>query len=206
MNKEAAEWFDKAIAPKPKWVPDASLLLHPSLPPPLHGTNPRTLKGKVWWDIKRKEAYAKYDYRCYACGVDKADSFGISNRLDAHENYFIDTETFSIELVSLSALCTKCHEFIHRNRMSALFDKGVITESECWEIMAHGNRVLVDSGLDPDDKLVIEYDERDWDKWKLIIDGKDYYSKFNNAEVWRAYYESAEQSSGKAVGKEKEKG
>lgn len=187
------EWdmpmFKPVESVEDSFKPNARILLHPSLPPALHGTAPRTVMGPKWWDIKRKEAYAKHDYHCWACGVAKEESLGISNRLDAHEEYDIDMEAKRTEMTRIVALCTVCHAFIHRNRMNNLFDQGKLTEADCWEIIAHGERTLANQGV-VEDKMSHDYDEGDWEQWRLVIDGKEIEGKFSCRKEWEEYYAS----------------
>ena len=182
-----AKFFDDALKPKETWKPDATLLLHPPLPPPLHGTNPRTIMGTKWWDVERRKAYAEHDYCCWACGVAKEDQIGRAV-LDAHEDYVFNYEAFRITLRKIVALCTTCHAFIHCNRMNLLFDKEVLAAEDCAEILRHGFRTLLNQGLEPSRLPHPVYYNGDWKKWHLTIDGKDYYSKFKGAEEWRRFY------------------
>lgn len=187
--KEIAKYFESKVESKPLWKPDAKLLLHPPLPPALHGTNPRTLMGKFWWDTERQKAYIRHDYRCWACGVHKEDQIG-RKVLDAHEDYLFDYELFRLTLREIVALCVTCHAFIHCNRMNLLFDKGTINEEDCAEILRHGFRTLVNQGLEPSRLPHPVYYDGDWNKWHLRIEGKDYYSKFKNKEEWKRFYDS----------------
>jgi len=164
---------------KTVWKPDATLLLHPSLPPALHGTNPRTLMGKKWWDGKRKKAYAEHDYCCWACGAKQ-------DRLDAHEAYIFDG--FEVRLDHIVALCVLCHSFIHVNRMNSLYDKGKIMLSECWEVETHGFNVLADAGFPRDRCVTPKYKDKDWNKWYLLINEKKFYSRFKGRDEWKLTY------------------
>ena len=93
------------------------LLLHPSIPPKLHGVNPRTIRGEEWWDATRKAAYAANNYHCEACGVHQLDA-EYKQVLEAHECYEYDVSTYTAKMVSVVALCLSCHQFIHWGRLS----------------------------------------------------------------------------------------
>ena len=189
MNKVLDDWsvsFKEEKVNTSSFKPDGNILLHPSLPPALHGTCPRTVMGRKWWDVKRKEAYAKHDYKCYACGVEKAESLGIANRLDAHEEYEIRMEDKRTKLTGIVALCTICHSFIHRNRMNNLYDQGKMTEFDCWEILSHGQRTLDNQGI-VEEKTVNDYGGGDWEEWRLIIDGKEIEGQFSCRKEWEEY-------------------
>ena len=59
--------------------------------------------------------------------------------------------------------------------------------AEFNEIMAHGTKILADAGLKPW-KPAHKRIQQDWSKWHIIIDGKKYYSKFENFYDWQAFY------------------
>ena len=87
------------------------ILAHPHIPKPMHGLSPRTIMGNEWWDVTRKEVYAKYDYHCIACGVPKAEAIA-HHWLEAHEFWHIDYRTGVCEISSIEPLCHYCHNFI----------------------------------------------------------------------------------------------
>lgn len=167
--------------------PDASILLHPPIPTPLHGTNPRTVMGTKWWNEQRRRAYEENNFVCSACGVHKEDSLG-REVLEAHEYYHYDYVKYKLTLAKIVALCPACHAYIHVNRMNRLFDKGELTEFDCWEITAHGERTLHNQGYIDLRVDYPSYCDDDWDKWHIVIDGKVYYSRFKNRDEWKEYY------------------
>jgi len=161
--------------PKPR----PELLLHPNIPKSLHGVNPRTIKGRAWWDIERRKAYAKMGGVCWACGS--------SGRLEAHEVYNIDYTIGKVKLVEICALCHDCHSFIHNGRSQALVAKGQMTKDELNRITDKGFSILgmydIDYYVDTPDVVA------PWGDWHLELDGKCYYSKFKSIEEWAAHYE-----------------
>jgi len=72
--------------------------------------------------------------------------------------------------------------------MNILFKKKIIDEHSCWEIISHGDRVLRNQGLNPEDKEVLQWDVKDWSKWHLIINHEKFYSKFKDVGAWRRNY------------------
>ena len=190
------------------WRPE--LLSSPSIPKPLHGVNPRTILGKRWWDVQRQEAYSKHDYRCYACGVPKQNA-DFYKHLEAHEDYNIDYETGKVELREIVALCHSCHNFIHSGRLYTIYRNGEISKDKVLDILNHGfdicqrNNVkpyygsfLVRYMLDEYSEILAEQYAKndgwfpkkvaDWDKWHLVVEGKEYYSPFKDIEDWKKYW------------------
>jgi len=127
--------------------PDPAILLCPNTPRPLHEITPRSILGSQWWDIVRKEAYARHGQHCAACGVHK-DNAKAYQRLEAHELYRIDFAQGTAELIEVVALCHYCHGFIHDNRQYNILvntnGKGdrQVREDRYLEILEHGNQQL----------------------------------------------------------------
>lgn len=160
------------------------LLTHPNIPKPLHGLNPRSLLGQEWWDKQRREAAAKEDYHCWACGVRGKDA-KYHQWLEGHESYVYDYEKGVATLKEIVSLCHSCHNFIHSGRLRILLRKGSISEEKVMDILNHGRAILREYGLtpiSPPDQIA------DWSQWVLIIDGKSYSGKFKSYEEWESYY------------------
>jgi hypothetical protein len=170
------------------------LLLHPNIVKPLHGLAPRTLMPKKDWDALRREAYARNNYHCHACGVYRAYDVGrlrfddeSGETLDCHEFYKIDYEKKTVELLELVALCKNCHAYVHSGRMSSMYERGQLDEEDCYIIVNHGDSVLARVGLKkglPDDK---DYKD-EWKEWRLIYEGKEHFSKWLDYFDWYKNY------------------
>lgn len=182
--------------------PNPALLTHPNIPKPLHGRNPRSILGKDWWDIKRREAYAKHDYHCWACGVHKKDAM-YHQWLEGHESYLIDYHKGEVRLNEIVALCHSCHNFIHSGRLQILWQKDKIAHEKCVDILEHGFAILEMAELKPffgtimvwnlltGDNKPYKIDDSpmaDWGDWHLILEGVKYYSLFKNIDDWHDYY------------------
>lgn len=114
------------------------LLLHPSIPLALSGVNPRTIKGKEWWEVVRKQAYAANNYHCEACGVYQLDAI-FKQSLDAHETYTYNYEKFEARPGEVVALCRTCHWFIHFRRVRILRTRKLV--------VIRGLKILADAGV-----------------------------------------------------------
>ena len=195
--------------------PNTKLLLHPNIPTALHGVNPRSILGQKWWDVQRQIAYAKHDYHCWGCGVHKSVA-KYHQWLEAHEVYDIDYGTGRIEMTAICALCHSCHNYIHDGRMQKLFEKNQLSFQKYIDVLAHGERLIktylaqVATNYQgqswkmpfeptlpfqyafPD--LVIPELSRpvpstvEWHQWHLVVEDKEYYSRFCDAQEWSDYY------------------
>lgn len=132
----------------PEIVRGPVLLTHPQIPQPLYGLTPRSLKGSAWWDQVRQEAYKKYDFTCWACGVHKLEA-KFHKWLEAHEYYVYDFGEGKVYYVGAVALCHSCHNFIHGGRMVNMLQQGKFKLDKYYEIIAHGMRVLYRDRLLP---------------------------------------------------------
>lgn len=169
----------------PTIVKRLEILLHPNIPKPLHGLNPRTIKGQEWWDEVRKEAYYKADYCCQACGVSKWDA-AYHKWLECHELYEIDYAKGRMVFKELVALCHSCHNYIHSGRMRMLVDKGEWSEEKMNDILNRGDKLIKEAKLKrpkPPNQIA------PWGEWVLIFDGVEYPAKYKSLDEWRAAYQ-----------------
>lgn len=166
-------------------VPNPIYLTHPNIPKPLHGVNPRSIKGKDWWDRERYKAYFKHDYHCWACGIHKSKA-KYFQWLEGHEEYNIDYITGRVELKGIIALCHSCHNFIHSGRLRMRLNKGEITTEQYNDILCHGMDILRASNLiriTPNTENIAS-----WEKWHLVIEGEKYYSPYKDINDWQQHY------------------
>lgn len=163
------------------------LLLHPLIPPPLHGVTPRTIKGKKWWDEKRKEAYNKHSNKCHACDIHK-NMAKYKKYLEAHESYNIDYDNGIVRLNDIVALCHSCHNYIHSARMMTLVDCKLFSLDKANDIIQHGNRLVEQLPRNEVLKYKTPQKHCPWELWRIIIDGVGHYSRFKNEEEWSKYY------------------
>lgn len=176
--------------------PDPSILLHPNIPKPLHGVNPRSIKGQAWWDVERRKCYHAADYCCEACGVHKSQAL-FHAWLEAHEFYDIDYKKGSVTFKRLVALCHACHNYIHSGRLQVLLKKGQISCEKYSTIIQHGDALTKDikptiqpSGLAP------------WGDWHLVFDGVIYKTPYASFAAWSNKYNPRLHSYSGSIGSE----
>jgi hypothetical protein len=172
------------------------LLLHPNLPKPLHGVNPRTINGQNWWDRTRRAVYKTTEFCCLACGVHKSEAKS-RQWMEAHEVYDINYEKGQAKFIEVVPLCHFCHNFIHSGRMQALLDKGMLHHSKYIIIIQHGDRILRAAGLEKKSHLEreLEFIDRErqgkvaeWSRWRLRIGRKLYPPIFKSMKEWEEHY------------------
>ena len=71
-------------------------------------SNVRSMIAKKDWDILRKEAYRKADYKCEICG-----GVGKRHPVECHEIWEYDDNNHIQKLAGMTALCPSCHEVKH---------------------------------------------------------------------------------------------
>lgn len=172
------------ISKEPEFKPRPELLLHPNVPKPLHGMSPRELLGETWWENARHEAYARANHRCQACGIHKIDA-KYHQWLEAHETYVYDYKNGIATVSEIVALCHACHNYIHCGRLNSLLKAGKVTKAKHSDIMQHGDRLLKAAGLAlPNSPTEVA----SWSKWKIIIDGKTFPTRWKSFEHWNQHY------------------
>jgi hypothetical protein len=176
------------------------ILCHPNIPKPLHGMNPRTILGQEWWDKTRREALARTNHTCTACGVAEKDC----GWLEGHEYWDINYKTGACEVKSIEPLCHKCHNFIHSGRLAMIMGKDK-TKEEVIDILEHGFAILAQNDLKcypytlmfAENLGALTYGvkayklpkiEAKWEDYHLIIDGERYDSQFKSYEDWNRFY------------------
>lgn len=167
-------------------TPDPSILCHPNIPKPLHGINPRTIYGQIWWDTQRRKAYEAAGLCCEACGVHKYDA-KLHKWLEAHEFYEYDMRNGRLTFLKLVALCHYCHNFIHSGRLQILRDTDQITAATYSAITKHGMDLLKTAGLTARWKARHDAPETvSWMDWRMIVDGKEYGPSSSSFRAWQA--------------------
>ena len=175
----------------PAWRPDPTILLQPGLVKPLHGMNPRTIRGQQWWDGERRAAYRSTGYRCLACAVTNV-------QLEAHEQYAIDFAACRYRYERAVPLCHRCHQYIHLGRCEMLVRQGQMPAEEFVEIQQHGDTILAAAHLSKDAhlmrlcggdaRLFFPEETGTWARWHLRLDSRDYYSRFKDVDEWARHY------------------
>lgn len=183
MHKRVTDLLGKTPPTKPvQWQVNETYLLTGSIPLPMHGTNPRTILGRAWWDKTRRESYESTEFHCIACGVHK---YNATERdwLEGHEEYQIDYLMGRMQYVQTVPLCYYCHMFTHPGRLNVLLEKGSIARVKYDMIMAHGRSVLARANLRPIDEY--RGPQADWGDWRLVLFGKEYPPRYKSFDEWR---------------------
>ena len=167
----------------PSWKRRPEALLQNNPVKPLHRVVPRTILGSVWWDEIRQAAYSATDFHCIACGVPKRLA-KYHQWLEGHEVYSINYRAGRMTYVETVALCHCCHNFIHDGRLRAILDKNEIEQEKYDAIMAHGRLVLKEANLVKPPPYMGPMAR--WEKWRLVLFGKEYPPVFANYEAWLA--------------------
>lgn len=161
------------------------LLLHPNIPKPLHGMSPRVLMGDEWWDYVRHWVYNKAEYKCQCCGIGKADA-KYHKWLEAHETYEYDYKDGLATVNEIVALCHSCHNYIHSGRLEILMQNGTIPYEKYDDIIHHGDAILSAYNLrKPEPPAQIA----DWGRWRIVIAGVTYPTRFKNYQEWAREYD-----------------
>ncbi len=175
-------------------LPEPRILLHPQLPKPLHGLNPRSLLGQEWWNVTRYEAYAFYDYRCWACDTPRKRA-RYRKWLECHEWYEFDWENFRLIFQGCVALCHACHNAIHDGRMQNLMYQGRFSQQKYLDIVGRRDELLSSIGVSLLETARLREqppgveDPEVWKNWRLVMSPQHKYAPIHaNEAAWRRYY------------------
>jgi len=184
------------------------LLRHSTIPMPMFGTAPRVVMGQEWWDEVRREAYAKNNMRCWACGGE--------GPLEAHEAYRINYKVAEMTYIETTALCNDCHSFIHIGRTIGMLARGERKHSDVKRIVLKGYENLKRAKLKcpPETSLIdnrrlawpgntdwmrrvlnntenMHYLDRiylkshSWEDWRLVFNGQKYPPRYKSYEEFK---------------------
>lgn len=81
-------------------------------------TNVRSAVSTESWDIIRKDAYKRYNWKCSVCGC--------KGRMEAHEIWHYNDQNLIQKLHDIVAVCNACHMLYHLGFASI---KGKLEES-----------------------------------------------------------------------------
>lgn len=112
--------------------------------------NLRKHTSKENWDRIRKDAYAKYGYRCGICGADA--------ELNCHEIWEYDNENQIQKLKGFIALCDMCHHVKHIGLAGILASEGKLDYEKVIEHFMRVNNC--------DRATFEEHCERAFDEWR----------------------------------------
>jgi len=157
------------------------LLLHPQIPRPIQGVNPRTILGQAWWDIMRRRVYARANYHCECCGVERKQA-KFKPHLEAHEVYDIHYADATATFLYCVALCNACHSYIHKGRLLMLLKDQQITDALYNEIIDHGDAIL---DVAKPTKKLHPCVESTKDHWTIVIRNERHIA----GHKWRPDYE-----------------
>jgi len=181
-----AEKEETSRLPKSQCHP--SILLHPNIPKPMHGVNPRSILGQSWWDNERKEAEQRTRGHCLACGIHKSKA-RFRQWMEGHELYQINYTKGRMIYIKTVPLCHYCHNYIHSGRMFALLEQGKFNVSQYRAIINHGDRVLAQAKITkPPPEILDNSQVASWGDWRLVIDGVEYPPKYKTPAHWAAAF------------------
>lgn len=91
-------------------------------------SNLRSVLKPEYWDVVRRDAYARAGDRCMICGR-------AVRRLEAHERWAYDETTHTQILTDVVAVCRQCHAVIHIGRTQLM---GGEREAADWFMRVNG--------------------------------------------------------------------
>lgn len=82
-----------------------------ALPPSIHRENIRNRLGNKRWKKLTDQIRKNANYTCGNCMTNLEDDIG---RLHSHEDWLLDFDNKTAELIGIKVLCDYCHKFYHQ--------------------------------------------------------------------------------------------
>jgi hypothetical protein len=125
------------------------------------GDNLRSLMSKAAWDKVRKQAYARYGYRCGICSTE--------GRLNCHEIWEYDDKKHIQKLAGFIALCDLCHHVKHFGLANILAGEGKLNLEEVVEHFVKVNKCDRGAFESHVDQAFAKWRERSQYDWKVEL-------------------------------------
>lgn len=191
----------------------APLITMPNIPKPLHGINPRTLMGEEEWDKLRMKCYSESSYKCEICGAlldDKSIQLHELYTISRREKYALFERFIPVCILCHNGIHSGRSISLYRNK-NLIFTKDYILKivEHCFALIGNYNKenntdyrlyhtflkYLYFPELEQEVReLIAKYNIRfydwqgtlgKWSSWKLIYNGKEYYSPYADSEAWK---------------------
>ena len=133
------------------------------IPKTVFFSNVRTVLPKKYWDVIRKESYARANHKCEIC-YNKGKDQGFNHDLECHEIWDFNNETRVQKLVSVTSLCPICHQVKHFGRTSAIGK-----QAQAFKQLETVNGWSHKQCLDHLKEIMIEWLDRSKYKWRLDL-------------------------------------
>jgi len=105
---------------------EARKLAFELVPSPLWGVSLKKILPRSQWDVIRRSAYREAEYQCRICGTE--------GRMNAHEQWAYDDETYTQRLTGIIAICDWCHHVKHLGHSNILAREGKL---DMAQLIAH---------------------------------------------------------------------
>ena len=191
----------------------APLITMPNIPKPLHGINPRMIMGEDNWDQLRMKCYIDSSYKCEICGKlldDKTIQLHELYKVSRKEKYALFERFIPVCILCHNGIHSGRAISLYRNNNTIFTKAYILTIADhCFSLISNYNKqnntdyrlfktflnYLYFPELEQDMReLISKYDIHfyewrgglgKWTSWRLIYDGKEYFSPYENSDAWR---------------------
>jgi hypothetical protein len=139
-------------------------LLSELIPKSCSFSNVRSILSKKYWDLLRKQCYDEANNKCEICN-ETGKQQGFKHDVECHEIWEYDDKTNTQILISLIALCVRCHQVKHFGRTSAIGQ-----QANAFKHMEKVNNWTHKECLSHLAESMQTYKKRSKKKWKINLD------------------------------------